>query len=100
MRNWTGSSWKYLSKLVLLKGCITIFEPTFRTLVEQTSIEDFEKPFKMAESAHEVYKEQGVLGGKSKSSIFFTPLLLFDSQCRQVIIGQLYLSDEYLSVIF
>lgn len=28
MRNWTGSSWKYLSKLVLLKGCITIFETT------------------------------------------------------------------------
>ncbi len=30
--------------------------------------EDFEKPFKTAESAHEVYKEQGVLGGKSKFS--------------------------------
>lgn len=30
MRNWTGSRLKYLSKLVLLKGCITIFE-TART---------------------------------------------------------------------
>ncbi len=33
--------------------------------------EDFEKPLKTAEFAHEVYKKHGVLGGKSKSSRWF-----------------------------
>jgi len=32
-------------------------------------LEDFEKPLKTAEFAHEVYKEQGVLRGKSKPSL-------------------------------
>ncbi len=35
-------------------------------------LEDFEKPLKTAEFAPEVYKEQGVSGGKSKSSLEYS----------------------------